>query len=160
MTSRYRCYALTNWAMKPLTLGAGHLWVLMGPWRMDVKWYMKCSIYWTADLKSSKPWSSQFWTQFKKFKFTLQFKNIPELNWFNIPRTLLSPSKSSLLVFVVSVTLLDRFARSKYVDKASDLFPFVYRIEFFDNVWIEQRRLWNVTCQAHSAPNWYYFIFK
>ena len=33
--------------MKPLTLGAGHLWVLMSPWRMDVKWYMKCFIYWT-----------------------------------------------------------------------------------------------------------------
>ena len=29
VTSRYRCDALTNWAMKPLTLGAGHLWVLM-----------------------------------------------------------------------------------------------------------------------------------
>ena len=27
VTSRYRCDALTNWAMKPLTLGAGHLWV-------------------------------------------------------------------------------------------------------------------------------------
>ena len=26
VTSRYRCDALTNWAMKPLTLGAGHLW--------------------------------------------------------------------------------------------------------------------------------------
>ena len=39
VTSRYRCDALTNWAMKPLTLGAGHLWVLMSPWRMDVKWY-------------------------------------------------------------------------------------------------------------------------
>ena len=61
MTSRYRCDALTNWAMKPL--GAGHLWVLMSPWGMDVKWYMKCFIYWTEDLKSSKPWSSQFWTQ-------------------------------------------------------------------------------------------------
>ena len=33
---------------------------------MDVKWYMKCFIYWTADLKSSKPWSSQFRTQFKQ----------------------------------------------------------------------------------------------
>ena len=30
-----------------------------------LKWYMKCFISWTADLKSSKPWSSQFWTQFK-----------------------------------------------------------------------------------------------
>ena len=27
---------------------------------------MKCFIYWTADLKSSKPWSWQFWTQFKQ----------------------------------------------------------------------------------------------
>ena len=25
VTSRYRCDALTNWAMKPLTLGAGQL---------------------------------------------------------------------------------------------------------------------------------------
>ena len=49
VTSRYRCDALTNWAMKPLTLRAGHLWVAMSPWRMDVKWYMKCFIYWTAD---------------------------------------------------------------------------------------------------------------
>ena len=23
-------------------------WVLMSPWRMDVKWYMKCFIYWTG----------------------------------------------------------------------------------------------------------------
>ena len=51
VSSRYRCDALTNWAMK--------LWVLMSPWRMDVKWYMKCFIYWTVDLKSSKLWSSQ-----------------------------------------------------------------------------------------------------
>ena len=35
VTLRYRCNALTNWAMKPLTLGAGHLWVLMLPWRMN-----------------------------------------------------------------------------------------------------------------------------
>ena len=56
VTSRYRCDALTNCVMKPLTLGAGHLWVVMSPWRMDAKWYMKCFIYWTADLKSSKLW--------------------------------------------------------------------------------------------------------
>ena len=29
---------------------------------------MKCFIYWTADLKSSKPWSSQLWTQFKQLR--------------------------------------------------------------------------------------------
>ena len=51
VTSRYWHDALTNWAMKPLTLGAGHLWVLMSLWRMDVKWYLKCFIYWTADFK-------------------------------------------------------------------------------------------------------------
>ena len=52
-SSRYRCDALTNWAIKPLTLGAGHLLVLMSPWGMNVKWFMKCFIYWTADVKSS-----------------------------------------------------------------------------------------------------------
>ena len=35
---------------------------------MSVKWYMKRFIYWTADLKSSKPWSSQFLTQFKHLR--------------------------------------------------------------------------------------------
>ena len=29
---------------------------------------MECFIYWTADLKSSKLWSSQLWTQFKQFR--------------------------------------------------------------------------------------------
>ena len=28
------------------------------------KWYMKCFIHWTADMKSSELWSSQWWTQF------------------------------------------------------------------------------------------------
>ena len=31
-----------------------------------VKWYMKCFIYWTVDLKSCKLWSSQLWMQFKQ----------------------------------------------------------------------------------------------
>ena len=49
VTSRFRCDALTNWAMKPLTLGAGHLWVLIVPWGMNQWWngiwnesYMNC----------------------------------------------------------------------------------------------------------------------
>ena len=47
VTSRFRCDALTNWAMKPLTLGAGHLWVLILPWGMNqwTKWYIKWIIY-------------------------------------------------------------------------------------------------------------------
>ena len=34
----------------------------------NVKWYMKYLIYWTVDLKSSKLWSSQLWTQFKQWR--------------------------------------------------------------------------------------------
>jgi len=66
--SWYRCDALTNWAMKLLTLRAGHLWVVMSPWGMNVKLYLKCFIYWTADVKSSKLWSSQLWTQFMQLR--------------------------------------------------------------------------------------------
>ena len=35
---------------------------------INVKWYMKCFIYWTANLKSSKLWSSELWTQFKQLR--------------------------------------------------------------------------------------------
>ena len=51
VTSRYRCNTLTNWAMKPLTLGAGHLWVLISPWAVSVKLCMKNVIYWTANFE-------------------------------------------------------------------------------------------------------------
>ena len=47
MTSQYRCDALTNWAMKPLTLGAGHLWVLMSPGRIQTplkSWLFQASL--------------------------------------------------------------------------------------------------------------------
>ena len=64
VTSRYWCDALTNWAMKTLILGAGHLWVLRSPCGMNVKLFMKYFIYWTADVKSSNLWSSQLWKQF------------------------------------------------------------------------------------------------
>ena len=64
VTLRYWCNALTNWAMKPLMLGAGHLWVLRSLWGMNVKLFMKYFLYWTADVKSSKLWSSQLWKQF------------------------------------------------------------------------------------------------
>ena len=60
VTSRYQCNALTN--------RAGHLWVLMSPWGINVKWYMKYFLYWTADLKPSRLWSWQLWTQFKQLR--------------------------------------------------------------------------------------------
>ena len=65
VTSRLRCDAPTNWAIKRLTSGAGHLWVLMFPWGMEsmMKLYLKWIIYWIADMKSNKLWSSQLWTQ-------------------------------------------------------------------------------------------------
>ena len=56
VTSRYRCDALTNWATKPLTLGAGHLWVVMFPWGMNQRWndiwigsYMNCRYHFIVD---------------------------------------------------------------------------------------------------------------
>ena len=57
LSSRYGCDALTNRAMKPLTLGPGHLWVLIFPWGMNqwTKWYMKWIIF------GFKPrWSPEF----------------------------------------------------------------------------------------------------
>ena len=56
VTSRFRCDALTNWAMKPLTLGAVHLWVLMVPWGMNQWWngIYEMNHIWTADMKSSE----------------------------------------------------------------------------------------------------------
>ena len=43
MTLRCQCDALNNWAMKPVALGVGHLWVLLFPWWMNpwMKWHMK-----------------------------------------------------------------------------------------------------------------------
>ena len=38
VTTRFRCDDLTNWAMKSLTLGTGHLWVLMVSWGMNQWW--------------------------------------------------------------------------------------------------------------------------
>ena len=62
-TLRYGCDALTNWAIKPLPLSTVHLRFLMSPWGMNENLYMKYFIYWTTDVKSSKLWSSQLWTQ-------------------------------------------------------------------------------------------------
>ena len=69
VTSRYRCDALTNWAMKPLTLGAGHLWVLMSPWRMDVKFNIWHISYITSqNLMMLESWLECFFIQ-PKYKY-------------------------------------------------------------------------------------------
>ena len=51
VTSRCRCDALTNWAMKPLTLGAGQLWVHMFPWKRWVLMIYEINNIWTAEMK-------------------------------------------------------------------------------------------------------------
>ena len=53
-------------------------------YKMFVKWYMKCFIYWTADLKSTKPWSSQFWTQFKQLLETFHISLHRKLSVYNM----------------------------------------------------------------------------
>ena len=41
----------TNWAMKPLTLGAGQLWVHMFPWKKWVLMIYEINPIWTAEMK-------------------------------------------------------------------------------------------------------------
>ena len=99
---RFRCDALTNWAMKPLTLGAGHLWVLMIPWGMNIndEWYMKWIIYELRIWNQVKLWSSQLWTQFLQLRreawkiqdfngvWTSRFRCDALTNWAMKPLTL------------------------------------------------------------------------
>ena len=41
----------TNWAMKPLTLGAGQLWVHLFPWKKWVLMIYEINHIWTAEMK-------------------------------------------------------------------------------------------------------------
>ena len=52
----------TNWAMKPLTLGAGQLWVHMFPWKKWVLMIYEINHIWTAEMK----WG--FFTQLHKLR--------------------------------------------------------------------------------------------
>ena len=50
--SRYRWDALPcNWAMKPLTLGAGQLWIHMFPWKRCVLMIYEINHIWTVEMK-------------------------------------------------------------------------------------------------------------
>ena len=51
MTSRLPVRCSTNWAMKPLTLGAGQLWVHMFPWKKWVLMMYEINHIWTAEMK-------------------------------------------------------------------------------------------------------------
>ena len=51
VTSRLPLRCSTNWAMKPLTLGAGQLWVHMFPWKKWVLMIYETNHKWTAEMK-------------------------------------------------------------------------------------------------------------
>ena len=51
VTSRLPVRCSTNWAMKPLTLGAGQLWVQMFPWKKWVLMIYEINHIWTAEMK-------------------------------------------------------------------------------------------------------------
>ena len=66
----YWCDALTNWAVKPLMLGASQLCVQ----EMNVIDVCEINHIRTAETKSNEEWSSQLWTQF------IQLRKKPEKN--------------------------------------------------------------------------------
>ena len=51
VTSQLPVRCSTNWAMKPLTLGAGQLWVHMFPWKKWVLIIYEIKHVWTAKMK-------------------------------------------------------------------------------------------------------------
>ena len=51
VTSRLPVRCSTNWTMKPLTLGAGQLWVHMFPWKKWVLLIYEIYHIWTAEMK-------------------------------------------------------------------------------------------------------------
>ena len=51
VTSRLPVWCSTNWAMKPLTLGAGQLWVYMFPSKKWVLMIYEINHIWTTEMK-------------------------------------------------------------------------------------------------------------
>ena len=103
VTSRYRCEALTNWFMKPLTLGAGHLWVLTSPWGMSEWWNdiwihhilnCGCDIKWAMILAVECNFCNCVWKPEKlrtstRFEpVTLRYRYDTRTNWAMKPLTL------------------------------------------------------------------------
>ena len=59
----------TNWAMKPLTLGAGQWWVHMFPWKKWVLWTAEVKWKWRNDRRSEVlNFFSGFFTQLHKLR--------------------------------------------------------------------------------------------
>ena len=84
--SWYQCDAVTNWAMKPLTLGAGHLWVLMFRWGMDQRWnesYINCGyeIKWTYVLHIYKRNLCNCVKKPEKFRTSTGFEPVTSRYW-------------------------------------------------------------------------------
>ena len=72
VTSRYQCGALTNWAMKPLMLGAGHLWVHMF-WSRDE---------WINERNDTCIWNESYFKSSASFwVFVVQVTSGPKWTW-------------------------------------------------------------------------------
>ena len=69
VTSRLPVWYSTNWAMKPLTLGAGQLWVHMFPWKKWVLMIYEINHIWPAEMKWK--WRNNRFTSFKQFIYDL-----------------------------------------------------------------------------------------
>ena len=84
VTSRLPMRCSTNWAMKPLTLGAGQLWVHMFPSKRWVLMIYEINQIWTAEMKWKwKKWSSLWTIWFISYIINTHFfhRNIWTHNW-------------------------------------------------------------------------------
>ena len=114
VTSRYRCDALTNWAMKPLTFGS---WSFVGsnvPVRSEstMKWYMKWIMYELRIWNQRKLWSSQLWAQFlqlHKQAWKIQDFPVEGFTWFHI--------RSSYMIHFIYHFIFNVINKSKVVQR-------------------------------------------
>ena len=84
VTSRCRCHALTNWAMKPLTVRAGHLWHQKFPWCMN-QWKL-----WSSQLYYERNFLQ--WLRGLKIQDFIASNHCVHLQWLDI--LMLFPKKA------------------------------------------------------------------
>ena len=84
VTSRLLVQCSANWAMKPLTLEAGQLWVYMFPWKKWVLMIYEINRIWTAEMK---------WKWRNDHRSELNFMQLRKEAWkkFRISRESIAP---------------------------------------------------------------------
>ena len=95
VTSRYR------WAMKPLTMGAAHLWVLMFPWGMHQRW----NDIWNGSNPLEVLKFSGFFTQIAKN--CVHNCEDHSFTWFHI--------RSSYMIHFIYNFIFDHFLKSEQI---------------------------------------------